>query len=439
MRKYFGTDGIRGKVGDFPLTPEFALKLGFAAGKVLATTPNATVLIGKDTRQSGDMLESALSAGLTYAGVNVVLAGVLPTPAIAHLTMKHQMVAGIVVSASHNPFYDNGIKFFNHLGEKLDDAVELSIEKAIDEPLVLPKNGELGTISHLLTASDEYVDFCYQSAEGLSLTGQKIVIDCAHGATYEVAPKLFKKLGATVIEVGTAPTGLNINDKVGSTSPEAIIERVKQEKAHCGIAFDGDGDRLLIIDEHGRPFDGDDILYLLATARNEKAVVGTIMSNLGFELALKKRGIELLRSKVGDRYVLELLNEKSLTIGGENSGHILCLDAHSTGDGIIAALQCLLTVTALKRSFGQILDEIPKTVQVMHNVRITKETTWDTPELKAAMEEIETALDGEGRILIRPSGTEPVVRVMVESHDHALSEKHTIALADIIRASADQA
>lgn len=316
MRKYFGTDGIRGKVGDFPLTPEFALKLGFVAGKALATTPNATVLIGKDTRQSGDMLESALSAGLTYAGVNVVLAGVLPTPAIAHLTMKHQMVAGIVVSASHNPFYDNGIKFFNHLGEKLDDAVELSIEKAIDEPLVLPKNGELGTISHLLTASDEYVDFCYQSAEGLSLTGQKIVIDCAHGATYEVAPKLFKKLGATVIEVGTAPTGLNINDKVGSTSPEAIIERVKQEKAHCGIAFDGDGDRLLIIDEHGRPFDGDDILYLLATARNEKAVVGTIMSNLGFELALKKRGIELLRSKVGDRYVLELLNEKSLTIGG---------------------------------------------------------------------------------------------------------------------------
>ena len=439
MRKYFGTDGIRGKVGDFPLTPEFALKLGYAAGKTLAKTPNATILIGKDTRQSGDMFESALAAGLTYAGVNVVLAGVLPTPAIAHLTMKHQMIAGIVVSASHNPFYDNGIKFFNHLGEKLDDAVELSIEKAIDEPLTVNENDKLGTISHLTSASDEYIDFCYQSAEGLSLTGQKIVVDCAHGATFEVAPKLFRKLGAEVIEVGTSPNGININDHVGSTSPEAIIARVQAENANCGIAFDGDGDRLLIIDENGRPFDGDDILYLLATARNEKAVVGTIMSNLGFELALKKRGIELLRSKVGDRYVLELLNEKGLTIGGENSGHILCLDAHSTGDGIIAALQCLLTITELNRSFGDILNEIPKTVQVMHNVRITKETTWDTPELQAAMAEIDSMLAGEGRILIRPSGTEPVVRVMVESHEHTLSEKHTITLADIIRAAATQA
>lgn len=436
MRKYFGTDGIRGKVGEFPLTPEFALKLGFAAGKALATKPNASVLIGKDTRQSGDMFESALAAGLTYAGVNVVLAGVLPTPAIAHLTMKHNMVAGIVVSASHNPFYDNGIKFFNHIGEKLDDAVELSIEKAIDEALTLVENAPLGTISQLESASDEYIDFCYQSAKGLSLTGKKIVLDCAHGATFEVAPKLFKKLGATVIEVGTEPNGVNINDHVGSTSPKAIIERVKAEKAYCGIAFDGDGDRLLIIDENGRPFDGDDILYLLATARNEKAVVGTIMSNLGSELALKKRGIELLRSKVGDRYVLELLNEKGLTIGGENSGHILCLDAHSTGDGIIAALQCLLTITQLDRSFGDILDEIPKTVQVMHNVRITKETIWDTAELQSAMAEIENALAGEGRILIRPSGTEPVVRVMVESQDHALSEKHTITLAEIIRSAA---
>lgn len=436
MRKYFGTDGIRGKVGEFPLTPEFALKLGFAAGKALATKPNASVLIGKDTRQSGDMFESALAAGLTYAGVNVVLAGVLPTPAIAHLTMKHNMVAGIVVSASHNPFYDNGIKFFNHIGEKLDDAVELSIEKAIDEALTLVENAPLGTISQLESASDEYIDFCYQSAKSLSLAGKKIVLDCAHGATFEVAPKLFKKLGATVIEVGTEPNGVNINDHVGSTSPKAIIERVKAEKAYCGIAFDGDGDRLLIIDENGRPFDGDDILYLLATARNEKAVVGTIMSNLGSELALKKRGIELLRSKVGDRYVLELLNEKGLTIGGENSGHILCLDAHSTGDGIIAALQCLLTITQLDRSFGDILNEIPKTVQVMHNVRITKETIWDTAELQSAMAEIENALAGEGRILIRPSGTEPVVRVMVESQDHALSEKHTITLAEIIRSAA---
>ena len=435
MRKYFGTDGIRGKVGEFPLTPEFALKLGFAAGKALAGQKNATVLIGKDTRQSGDMLEAALAAGLNYAGVNVILAGVLPTPAIAHLTMKYNLVAGIVVSASHNPFYDNGIKFFNHLGEKLDDTIELSIENAIDEPLTLSENGIIGTISHLATASDEYIDFCYESAKGLSLSGKKIVLDCAHGATFEVAPKLFEKLGATVITVGTEPNGVNINKEVGSTSPKTIIETVKAEKADCGIAFDGDGDRLLIIDENGRTFDGDDILYLLATANNEKAVVGTIMSNLGFELALKKKGIELLRSNVGDRYVLELLNEKGLKVGGENSGHILCLDVHSTGDGIIAALQCLLTIQQIGSSFGDILNEIPKTVQVMHNVRIEKDTVWNTETLQNAIQEIEAKLAGEGRILIRPSGTEPVVRVMVESHDHGISEAHTIALADIIRAS----
>ena len=439
MRKYFGTDGIRGKVGTFPLTPEFALKLGFAAGKALASSPNPTVLIGKDTRISGDMFEAALAAGLTYAGVNVILAGVLPTPAIAHLTMKHGLVAGIVVSASHNPFYDNGIKFFNGKGEKLDDAVELSIEKGIDEAMEILENGTIGVISHLPTAAEEYIDFCFNSVKNLSLAGKKIVLDCAHGATYEVAPKLFKRLGATVIEVGTAPNGSNINDNVGSTAPNSIIERVKAEKADCGIAFDGDGDRLLIIDENGRPFDGDDILYLLATARKEKAVVGTIMSNLGFELALKERGIELLRSKVGDRYVLELLNEKGLTIGGENSGHILCLDAHSTGDGMIAALQTLETLNTVGATFGAILNEIPKTVQVMHNVRITKDTVWDTPALKAAMDEIETALAGKGRILIRPSGTEPVVRVMVESHDFDTCEKHTIALENIIRASAEAA
>lgn len=439
MRKYFGTDGIRGKVGEFPLTPEFALKLGFAAGKALSESQNgATVLIGKDTRLSCDMFEAALAAGLTYAGINVVLAGVIPTPGVAHLTMKHHFLAGIVVSASHNPFYDNGIKFFNDKGEKLDDAIELSIERAIDEPLVVIESGIVGTITELTSASDEYIDFCLQSAKGLDLSGKKIVLDCANGATFDVAPKLFKQLGATVIEVGTTPNGININDHVGSTAPNTIIERVKAESADYGIAFDGDGDRLLIIDEEGRPFDGDDILYLLATANNEKAVVGTIMSNLGFELALQAKGIELLRSKVGDRYVLELLNEKGLSIGGENSGHILCLDVHSTGDGMIAALQCILTVEKINKTFGEIRNEIPKTTQVMHNVRITKETIWDTPVLKDAMKEVDEALAGQGRILIRPSGTEPLVRVMVESNDFATSEKHTLFLADIIRNSHNQ-
>lgn len=435
MRKYFGTDGVRGKVGEFPLTPNFALKLGFAAGKALSHQSGDTVLIGKDTRLSCDLFESALAAGLTYAGVNVVLAGVIPTPGVAHLTMKHGYIAGIVVSASHNPFYDNGIKFFNSKGEKLDDAIELSIEKAIDEPLTVIESGIVGTVSMLSTASTEYIDFCQKSAESLSLAGKKIVLDCANGATFEVAPLLFRALGATVIEIGTAPNGTNINDHVGSTAPDAIINAVISEKADCGIAFDGDGDRLLIIDETGRPFDGDDILYLLATANDEKAVVGTIMSNLGFELALQARGIELLRSKVGDRYVLELLNEKGLTIGGENSGHILCLDVHSTGDGIIAALQCLLTTQKIGKSFAEIRNEIPKTIQVMHNVRITKETVWDTEALQSAMTEVTEALAGKGRILIRPSGTEPVVRVMVESSDFETSEKHTIYLADIIRNS----
>lgn len=435
MRKYFGTDGVRGKVGEFPLTPDFALKLGFAAGKALASKVGDTVLIGKDTRLSCDLFESALAAGLTYAGVNVVLAGVIPTPGVAYLTMKHGYIAGIVVSASHNPFYDNGIKFFNGKGEKLDDAIELSIEKAIDEPLEVIESGIVGTISTLSSASDEYIDFCLESAKPLSLAGKKIVIDCANGATFAVAPALFRKLGATVIEVGTTPNGTNINDNVGSTAPDAIIAAVIAQKADCGIAFDGDGDRLLIIDEMGRPFDGDDILYLLATAHNEKAVVGTIMSNLGFELALKERGIELHRSKVGDRYVLELLSEKGLTIGGENSGHILCLDVHSTGDGMIAALQCLLTTEKLGKSFGEIRNEIPKTTQVMHNVRITKETVWDTDTLKEAVNKVTQELAGKGRILIRPSGTEPVVRVMVESNDFDTSEKYTVLLADIIRNS----
>lgn len=435
MRRYFGTDGVRGKVGEFPLTPDFALKLGFAAGKALAQEEGSTVVIGKDTRISCDLFVAALASGLTYAGVNVLLAGTIPTPGVAYLTMKHQAIAGIVVSASHNPFYDNGIKFFNAKGEKLDDNVELSIEAGIDAPFSPPQNGVVGTIQELSTARTEYRDFCLASAPELSLKGDKIVVDCAHGATYQIVPELFRHLGATVIEVGTAPNGININDAVGSTAPEKIMTKVVAEEADYGIAFDGDGDRLLIIDEAGRPFDGDDILYLLATERKEKAVVGTIMSNLGFELALKEQGITLHRSNVGDRYVLELLNQLDLNIGGENSGHILCLDQHSTGDGIIAALQAIQLMKQSGATFAEIRNRIPKTVQVMHNVRIERGAAWESDALKEAMEEVEAALAGRGRILIRPSGTEPVVRVMVESDEYEISEKHTQYLADIIRNS----
>lgn len=435
MRKYFGTDGVRGKVGEFPLTPDFALKLGFAAGKALSQGEKRSVVIGKDTRISCDLFVAALASGLTYAGVNVLLAGTIPTPGVAYLTMKHQAIAGIVVSASHNPFFDNGIKFFNEKGEKLDDSVELSIEAGIDTPFSAPEEGATGTIETITDALTDYRDFCLASAPELSLKGDKIVVDCANGATYQVVPELFRQLGATVIEVGTAPNGTNINDAVGSTAPEKIITTVKAEKADYGIAFDGDGDRLLIIDERGRPFDGDDILYLLATERQEKAVVGTIMSNLGFELALEERGITLHRSNVGDRYVLELLNQLSLNVGGENSGHILCLDQHSTGDGIIAALQAIQLMKQSGATFAEIRDRIPKTIQVMHNVKIERGAAWESEALKVAMAEVEKALAGRGRILIRPSGTEPVVRVMVESDARETSEKHTQYLADIIRNS----
>lgn len=433
MRKYFGTDGIRCKVGEFPLTPDFALKLGFSAGKALAEQhPKATVLIGKDTRLSGDMFETALAAGLNYAGVDVLLAGILPTPGIAHLVIKHQFSAGIVVSASHNPFYDNGIKFFNEKGEKLDDTLESHIEALIDMPMTMPDNGSIGRTQYFVDGVAEYIDFCRASADNLDLSGLNIVLDCAHGATYEVAPTLFKRLGANIITIGTEPNGTNINDHVGSTAPATLIETVLAKKADCGIAFDGDGDRLLIVDHQGRPFDGDDILYLLAIAKKEKRVVGTIMSNLGFEQALKKAGIELLRSKVGDRYVLEMLNEENLTIGGENSGHILCLDQHSTGDGIIAALQALLFSQKLGKSFAEIRDEIPKTVQVMHNVRIEKGALWESDALKQEIAVVDTLLAGKGRILIRPSGTEPVVRIMVESSDQDECEIYVERLKKVL-------
>ncbi len=435
MRKYFGTDGIRGTTGQAPMTPDFVLKLGYAAGRVLARE-GARVLIGKDTRISGYMFESALEAGFTYAGVGVALIGPMPTPGIAYLTQTLDMVAGCVVSASHNPYHDNGVKLFNEHGKKLDDAIELEIEKQIDKPLKGVESDQLGRVRRITDAAGRYIEFCKSTARGLSLHGKKIVLDTANGATYHIAPNVFKELGAEVVQIGDKPNGFNINKDVGSTSPQALIDTVLKEQAYCGIAFDGDGDRLVIVDEKGHLFDGDDILYLLATHRKERAIVGTIMSNLGFEAALKKKGIELIRANVGDRYVLEALDQHNLSVGGENSGHILCLDKHTTGDGIIAALQTLVALDEMDTTFGEVLASLPKTVQVMNNVRITRDAQWESTELESAIKHVEAELGSAGRVLIRPSGTEPVVRVMVEAPDQNISQKNADKLADILEKNA---
>ncbi len=432
MRKYFGTDGIRGKVGVYPMTPDFVLRLGYAAGKVLAGN-GGKVLIGKDTRISGYMFESALEAGFTYSGASVSLIGPMPTPGIAYLTETLDMVAGCVVSASHNPFYDNGIKFFDENGRKLPDEVELEIERYLDAPFISAAPYDLGRVRRINDAAGRYIEFCKSSARDLSLKGKRIVLDCANGATYHIAPYVFRELGAEVIVIGAEPNGFNINKDVGSTAPDALIKRVISEKADCGIAFDGDGDRLLIVDEQGNPFDGDDILYLLAKYRKEQAIVGTVMSNLGFEANLAAHGIELIRANVGDRYVLEKLQKHNLTLGGENSGHIICLDKHGTGDGIIAALQALRAITELDTTFNGIQKELNKTIQVMVNVGIGKASNWESPRLERSIKEVEAELGDSGRILIRPSGTEPVVRVMVEGHDVEECERLANRLANVIQ------
>ena len=432
MRKYFGTDGVRGKAGVYPMTPDFVLRLGYAMGRVLADE-GTRVLIGKDTRISSYMFESALEAGLTYAGVGVALIGPMPTPGIAYLTSTLDTVAGCVVSASHNPYYDNGIKFFNEHGLKLDDSIELKIEAILDSEMTSAPSEKIGRVRRINDAPGRYIEFCKSTAQRLSLKGMKIVLDCANGATYHIAPNVFKEMGAEVIAIGIEPNGFNINKNVGSTSPQALIDKVLEEKADCGIAFDGDGDRLVIVDQHGNLFDGDDILYLLALHRQEKTIVGTIMSNLGFESALKAKGIDLIRANVGDRYVLEELKKNNLTLGGENSGHILCLDKHTTGDGIIAALQALKAVHELETDFASVKASIPRSVQVMVNVPIDRSKEWNTDALQEAISATENRLKTEGRVLIRPSGTEPLVRVMVEGMDEAICRKEAEGLANIIR------
>lgn len=441
-RKYFGTDGIRGRVGDAPVTPDFMLKLGWATGKVFASEDGTkpTVVIGKDTRVSGYMLESALQAGLVAAGANVKLLGPLPTPGIALLTRTQKADAGIVISASHNPYFDNGIKFFNGQGSKLSDELELQIEAMIDSPMETVDSEQLGKASRIVDAAGRYVEYCKSTfPDELSLKGMKLVIDCAHGATYHIAPAVFEELGATTVVIGATPDGYNINDGVGSTEPAALQAKVLEEGADIGIAFDGDGDRLQMVNAKGELLTGDDILYVLAMHRlakgdSDAGIVGTLMTNMGLELALEAGGLRLARAKVGDRYVKELMVAEGWSLGGESSGHIICGDLSTTGDGVIAALQVLAAVRASGKSLEALASGFNPLRQVLVNVRITK--SFDLlahPTIAEACRRVESELKGRGRLLLRPSGTEPVIRVMVEGDDTVAIDALADEVADAIR------
>ena len=444
-RKYFGTDGIRGRVGDAPVTPDFMLKLGWATGKVFAATDGSrpAVVIGKDTRVSGYMLESALQAGLVAAGANVKLVGPLPTPGIALLTRSQKADAGIVISASHNPYYDNGIKFFNGQGSKLSDELELQIEAMIDSPMETVDSDQLGKASRIADAAGRYIEYCKSTfPDEISLKGLKIVIDCAHGATYNIAPGVFSELGADVTLMGAEPDGYNINQGVGSTEPEALQQRVMEEGADLGVAFDGDGDRLQMVNREGQLLTGDDVLYILAmhrlsTGGSDSGVVGTLMTNMGLELALEQSGLRLARAKVGDRYVKELMVAEGWSLGGESSGHIICGNLSTTGDGVIAALQVLAAVVASGRSLSQLTSGFTPLPQVLVNVRIKK--GFDIAAHQAindACERVEQALIGRGRLLLRPSGTEPVIRVMVEGDETVAIDSLANEVAEAIRQAA---
>ncbi|MDH3316445.1 MAG: phosphoglucosamine mutase [Betaproteobacteria bacterium] len=424
MKRYFGTDGIRGRVGESPITPDFVLKLGWAAGRVLAEGRKGVVLIGKDTRISGYMFESVLEAGLTSAGVDVGLLGPMPTPAIAYLTRTLRARAGIVISASHNPYPDNGIKFFDSDGKKLPDEVEFAIEAALDVPLTTVESHELGKAHRVEDAAGRYIEFCKGTVPwGLSLKGLSIVLDCAHGATYHVAPQVFEELGARVSAIGVEPDGLNINEHSGATAPDRLRQTVLEGGADLGIAFDGDGDRVIMVDSDGSIVDGDELLFVIAEQRRlagalNGAVVGTVMSNLGLEEALKRRGVHLLRAKVGDRHVLEMMQSKKCILGGETSGHIICLDRATTGDGIVSALQVLCAAVESGTSLKDLRKGMSKYPQVLINVRAARpKALAEDGEVRRAVEETEHELGSSGRVLLRPSGTEAVIRVMVEGID----------------------
>jgi phosphoglucosamine mutase len=439
-RKYFGTDGVRGEVGSMPITPDFVMKLGYAAGKVLARAETSsgkpTVLIGKDTRISGYMLEAALEAGFAAAGVDVMLAGPMPTPAIAYLTRALRLSAGVVISASHNPYHDNGIKFFSAQGNKLPDAVESEIEAMLDMPIECVSSEKLGKAKRLDDARGRYIEFCKSTFPNeLDLRGLRIVVDCAHGAAYHIAPDVFHELGADVRAIGNQPNGLNINDGVGATSPQALAKAVQEHKADLGIALDGDADRLMMVDANGRIYNGDELLYVMAKDRMAtmpiKGVAGTLMTNMALEVAFRKMGVEFGRAKVGDRYVLEMMQERGWLLGGEGSGHLLCLDRHTTGDGIVSALQVL---SALKRSgmtLAQCTEDIALYPQTLINVKVPAGFDWQkNPAVVEEKSAVEKELGDRGRVLIRPSGTEPLIRVMVEATSPDLAQAMARRIAD---------
>lgn len=439
-RKHFGTDGIRGKVGESNINPEFVMKLGWAAGKVLAGSGTNKVLIGKDTRISGYMLESALEAGLSAAGINIGLLGPMPTPAIAYLTKTFRSEAGIVISASHNPFYDNGIKFFSADGMKLDDDIEIAIEQQMDCPMECVASDKLGKATRIDDAAGRYIEFCKANFPSeLSLKGLKIVVDCAHGATYHIAPNVLTELGADVIEIGTKPDGLNINRKVGATSMKAVTDSVLKNKADLGFALDGDGDRIMLVDHKGNVIDGDQIVYIIArdslkSGNLKGGVVGTVMSNLGLEVALATLGVPFTRSQVGDRYVMELLKQKGWSIGGEGSGHVLNLAAASTGDGIVAGLQVLAAMLRAEMTLNELSKGMVKYPQTLINVRFTDgKQPLEDQQVKDSVIKAETALSNKGRVLLRKSGTEPLIRVMVEAHDAQESSTWAEYIADAVR------
>ena len=443
-RKYFGTDGVRGRVGDGPITPDFVMRLGYAAGTVLAKAETAgarpVVLIGKDTRISGYMLEAALEAGFAAAGVDVMLAGPMPTPAIAYLTRALRLAAGVVISASHNPYEDNGIKFFSASGNKLPDAVELEIEAALETPMTCVESRKLGRAKRLDDARGRYIEFCKSTFPNeLDLRGTKMVVDCAHGAAYHIAPDVFHELGAEVIAIGDKPNGFNINDKVGATAPEALVEAVRAHSADIGIALDGDADRLIVVDSAGRIFNGDELLYIMVrdrmAVRPIEGAVGTLMTNMALEVAFKNMGIEFVRANVGDRYVLEALQERGWLIGGEGSGHMLCLDKHTTGDGIISALQILSALKRSGKTLAQLTEDIAMFPQTLVNVRVTPGFDWKKNQpLQQEKDAVEHELGDAGRVLIRASGTEPLIRVMVEARDADLAEKMAKRIAEKIAA-----
>ncbi len=441
-RKYFGTDGVRGTVGKDPITPERMLQLGFAAGRVLANhseIAHPSVLIGKDTRISGYMLEAALEAGFAAAGVDVVMTGPIPTPAVAYLTRALRMSAGVVISASHNPYEDNGIKFFSSLGNKLQDDVELKIEAAMEQPLVCVSSDKLGKVRRLDDAAGRYIEFCKSSFPStISLHGLKIVLDCANGAAYETAPAVFHELGAEVIRIHAQPNGININDRCGATHTDSLVEAVKATGAHLGIALDGDADRVMMVDEKGRIYNGDELLYIMVkdrmTSEYVPGVVGTLMTNLALEQAFRQFGIGFARAKVGDRYVLETLQQKGWRYGGESSGHLLALDCHSTGDGTISALQVLRAIKAQNKSLSELTADLVMFPQTLVNVKIAKDADWQNNAVfNSTHKQVEAELGDTGRVLIRASGTEPLVRVMVEARDANVARKAAERIADTLR------